>query len=114
MAHTSVEDFLEDLALSKPTNHAIVLKLRDIVLENAPGASEAIKYGGLHYTLSAPFCGIFSHSKHVSLEFSRGAEFDDGLLLGDGQYRRHLRFTSPDEIDAARVAAYIAAAYQRA
>jgi hypothetical protein len=114
MAHASVEDLLEDIAVSRPTNHAIVLKLREIVHQNAPGASEAIKYGGLHYTLSAPFCGIFSHAKHVSLEFSRGAEFDDGILLGDGQYRRHLRFSSPDDIDEAQVAAYVTAAYQRA
>lgn len=114
MAYTSVEDLLEDIAVSRPINHAIVLALRELVEANAPGASEAIKYGGLHYTLSAPFCGIFSHSRHVSLEFSRGAEFDDGLLLGDGQYRRHLRFSAPEDIDAERVAAYIAAAYQRA
>ncbi len=100
--------------MARPTNHAVVLALRALVQELAPGASEEVKYGGLHYTLSAPFCGIFSHAKHVSLEFSRGAEFDDGMLLGSGQYRRHLKFLTPDDVGARRVGAYITAAYQRA
>lgn len=114
MAHLSVEDLLEDIAPARPTNHAVVLALRALVTERAPGATEAVKYGGLHYTLSAPFCGIYSHAKHVSLEFSRGAEFDDGLLIGDGQYRRHLKFFTPEDVDDERIGAYIAAAYQRA
>lgn len=113
MPAKSVETLLEEIALSRPSNHAIALTLRALVLENAPEATEAVKYGGLHYIRAAPVCGIFSYANHVSLEFSRGAEFDDGGLLGDGQYRRHLKFTAPEEIDPGRVGAYIAAAYER-
>lgn len=114
MASDPVADLLETVGVSRPTNHAIMLALRALVREWAPDVTESIKYGGLHYVRSKPVCGIYSHAKHVSLEFSRGVEFDDGLLEGDGQYRRHLKFTDPAAIDAQRVGAYIAAAYQRA
>lgn len=113
MTTDPIAELLEQVGIARPTNHAIMVALRALVREHAPEASEAIKYGGLHYIRSKPVCGIFSHSKHVSLEFSRGSEFDDGLLEGDGQYRRHLKFTDPAAIDAERVGAYIAAAYQR-
>jgi hypothetical protein len=113
MPADTIDDLLESIAMARPSNHATVVALRTLVLEHAPEASEMIKYGGLHYIRSKPVCGIYSHARHVSLEFSRGAEFDDGLLEGDGQFRRHLKFADPAEIDAARVGAYIAAAYQR-
>lgn len=113
MTSDPIADLLEKVAVARPSNHAIMVALRALVREHAPEASEMIKYGGLHYIRSKPVCGIFSHAKHVSLEFSRGGEFDDGLLEGEGQFRRHLKFTDPDHIDAGRVGAYIAAAYQR-
>lgn len=108
------EELLDALAQKRPTNHAIVLALRELVFANAPAASESVKYGGLHYTHGRPICGIFSHSKHVTLEFSRGAEFHDGILLGDGAYRRHLKFVTPEDINPEQVGAYIAKARELA
>jgi hypothetical protein len=114
MTNDPVAELLDAVGIARPTNHAIMVALRALVQEHALEAAEMIKYGGLHYVRTKPFCGIYSHAKHVSLEFSRGVEFDDGLLEGDGQYRRHLKFTDPSAVDAERVGAYIAAAYQRA
>ncbi|NMA98880.1 MAG: DUF1801 domain-containing protein [Phyllobacteriaceae bacterium] len=114
MTSDPVSDLLEKVGVSRPTNHATMVTLRALVQEHAPEAAEMIKYGGLHYVRTKPFCGIYSHAKHVSLEFSRGVDFDDGLLEGDGQFRRHLKFTDPSAVDVERVGAYIAASYQRA
>lgn len=108
------ETLLETIGEKKPTNHAIMLALRAVVFTYAPNASETVKYGGLHYTHGRPFCGIFSHSAHVTLEFSRGAEFHDGILLGNGTYRRHLRFTDPAAINVEQVGAYVAKACELA
>ena len=113
MANDPTADLLESVAMARPSNHATMVELRALVREHAPDATEMIKYGGLHYIRTKPVCGIYSHARHVSLEFSRGVEFDDGLLEGDGQFRRHLKFTDPSDIDAERVGAYVAAAYQR-
>mgnify|MGYP000851885514 CR=1 FL=1 len=113
MTSDPIADLLESVAMNRPSNHAVMVTLRALVREHAPEASEMVKYGGLHYIRTKPVCGIYSHARHVALEFSRGAEFDDGLLEGVGQFRRHLKFTDPSAIDAERVGAYIAAAYQR-
>lgn len=49
----------------------------------------------------------------MTLEFTRGTELDDpaGILLGSGQYRRHIRFTAPDQVDATALAPYVAEAF---
>ncbi|KKB84091.1 hypothetical protein VW29_11965 [Devosia limi DSM 17137] len=105
----SPDTLIDAIGTASPTNHAIATTLRALVRSAAPMAEETVKYGGLYYAGARPFCGIFAYAAHVTLEFTRGAELDDpaGLLRGGGQYRRHLRFTSPDQIDAAVVSAYV-------
>lgn len=107
---------IDAIGSASPTNHGIVLALRAAVQAGAPIADEMIKYGGLHYIAARPICGIFAFARHVTLEFSRGAELDDpaGVLLGDGQYRRHIRFVTPEAVDAGLVTAYVAEAVARA
>ena len=116
MSAKTIPALLDGIGEASPTLHAIVLTLRDLVQRAAPGASEEVKYGGLYYSAARPFCGIFGYSEHVALEFTRGAELNDrhGRLLGKGQYRRHLRFTAADDIDAAVISAYIAEAFAKA
>ncbi|MET3926478.1 DUF1801 domain-containing protein [Devosia sp. 2618] len=112
MSADKISQWLDGVGVASPTNHATVLALRELVLAAAPSASEGFKYGGLHYSTARPFCGIFAFASHVTLEFSRGAELDDpaGVLLGDGQYRRHIRFKGPDAVNVAVLAPYIAQA----
>lgn len=116
MSDKTIAALLDGIGEASPTLHATVLTLRDLVQRAAPGASEEVKYGGLYYSAARPFCGIFSYSEHVTLEFTGGAELDDaaGRLLGTGQYRRHFRFTTPDDIDAEVVSAYVAEAFAKA
>ena len=113
MTDDAITRLIDDIGTASPTNHAIVLALRQIVHDTAPTASEVVKYGGLFYSRTRPFGGIFAYASHVTLEFTFGIELADpaGLLLGSGKHRRHLRFTDPDQIDATRVAGFIAQAY---
>lgn len=116
MSTTQIAALLDGVGSASPTNHAIMLALRAAVQAGAPGADEMVKYGGLHYVAARPICGIFAFAQHVTLEFSRGAELSDpsGILLGDGKYRRHLRFTAPEQVDARLITAYVAEALSRA
>lgn len=114
MSAKTVAELLDEIGTKSPSLHAIATALRDLVHDHAPLAEEEVKYGGIFYSHNRPVCGIYSLKKHITLEFSRGAEFDDGGLLGDGAYRRHLKFLAPSEIDRESVGRYIAEAYSRA
>lgn len=116
MRDPKIADLLDAIGSANPTNHAVVLTLRALVAATAPDADEVVKYGGLLYSTTRPFCGIFAAANHVTLEFSRGAELTDaaGLLLGKGQFRRHMHFTTPEAVDAAVVGPYVAEALARA
>lgn len=113
MSDAAVPRLIDDIGTAGPTNHAIVMALRQIVRDNAPTATETVKYGGLFYARARPFGGIFAYASHVTLEFTFGSELADpkGLLLGNGKHRRHLRFTTPDDIDATVIGPYVAQAY---
>lgn len=96
--------FLSELKAYDKEKYAIVKELRDIILKVSE-VNEEIKYGGLLYSKNKPFTGLFVSKKHVSMEFSNGAQFDDTnqLLLGTGKYRRHLKFTSASDINKSAV-----------
>ena len=88
--------------------------LREIIDQIAPDAFYLPKYGG---ELFAPFpgdekvCvgGIFVYTRHLTLEFTHGAELDDpyGLLEGKAKYRRHLKLRTVEEVTAKKVRFYL-------
>ena len=91
--------------------------LDSLVMAAVPRASKVAKYGGTLYTLKpdekeGQFCGVFPMKSHVQLSFSQGASLDDpdGRLSGGGKYRRHLNFTSLDDVDAKVVKRFCKAA----
>jgi len=86
---------------------ALVRTLHELILRAVPRAETLSKYGGVLYTLKpdekeGQFCGVFVLKAHVQLSFSNGAALDDpdGVLSGNGKYRRHLSFTTPDDVQA--------------
>ncbi len=95
------QKFLAELKAFDKVKYSIVKQLRDIILTVNQSASEVIKYGGLHYSDSKPYTGLFVSKNHISMEFSEGVQFTDpkGLLQGSGKGRRHLKFTSTEDID---------------
>ncbi len=95
-----VQEFLEELRLVKGEHAEIIERIRQLVHEVLPGTSERMMYGGIMFTLDKDYGGIFSYTRHVSLEFGTGAFMEDpkGLLEGGGRLRRHLKFRELDDI----------------
>jgi len=59
---------------------------------------------------------VFSHAKHVSLEFGEGASLPDKhkALEGEGKLRRHIKLVSIQDISAKHVREYLALAFKAA
>jgi len=81
--------------------------LDEIILKAAPQSKTVPKYGGVLYTVKpdqteGQFCGIFAYKNHVQLSFANGTSLKDpaGVLLGGGKFRRHVNFTTPDDVDS--------------
>lgn len=81
--------------------------LEETILEAVPKAVAREKYGGLLYTLKpeekeGQFCGVFAYKNHVQLAIGFGPELDDPekVLKGTGKTRRHVNFSSADEVHA--------------
>lgn len=105
-----IQDFLSDLQLRSKNHYDIVIAVRKLFLESNSDLTEEIKYGGLLFGSNKKLVGgIFSYSKHISIEFSEGASFNDpySLLEGKGKYRRHIKLESVEDIEIKKVATYI-------
>ena len=105
MDHRLSEDQLADFIdrLSAETREVIVT-LRSLVLDTAPGVAESIKFNSLCYSIpDAPFgaiggnvCAVGLRGQTVILGFIQGAELPDpaGLLTGSGKAKREVPITS--------------------
>jgi hypothetical protein len=103
---TTVEQWLNDLALANPARLELVQAARKVIYMQAPEASERVMYGGLMFSAPAQFCGVFAYSEHVSVEFGRGCDLADphGVLEGSGKFRRHIKLRSLADIKARHLA----------
>lgn len=79
----------------------------ELVLQVCPDAALVPKYGGLMIEAVAGdsashIGGYFFYAAHMSLEFSKGATFDDpnGVLEGGGQHRRHIKVRSLEDLES--------------
>jgi hypothetical protein len=111
------------LAAYDPAIADLALALRQIVLEEAPDASESIYQVytvaiWFHFSekMKDAFCYITTHARHVNLGFPRGATMPDphGVLQGDGKTIRHIRFASEGDLERPFVRRYIQAAMEQA
>ncbi|MFC4048632.1 DUF1801 domain-containing protein [Actinomadura syzygii] len=92
-----------------PHHQEIVTIVRTLMREEAPEAQETISRGSPAWK-AAKLLAIISRSKtHITLAFTRGAEFTDphGLLEGKGKTTRHVRLKDPTKIDKEALRAYI-------
>ena len=112
-APTLVEHWLEDIRLADPERHALVERLRRMVLKAQPSAREELKYGGILFSAGGPVCCIFSYDAHVALEFGRGAEMVDKhhALEGEGKMRRHIKILTGNDLFKKNVGEYLAMAF---
>lgn len=92
--------------------------IKDVLIEHllmrVPGANLRAMYGGTVFELepdtpASRIGGVFASTNHVSLEFSKGASFDDrhGVLEGTGKLRRHIKLRALSDIDAKRCYHYL-------
>jgi hypothetical protein len=101
----------------------LALALREIVLEEAPDASESIYqvytvaiWFGFSGKMKDMFCYISTSTGHVNLGFPRGASLPDPnrVLEGDGKTMRHIKFRSHRDVERPFVPRYIQAAMEQA
>ena len=104
-----ISKLFEDLRLLDSGRFELVQALREIILDLDSSVSEEVKYGGLLFSAEGPFCGVFSYSKHVSLEFGVGASLPDefNVLEGKGRFRRHIKLSSTQDIAGKHVREYL-------
>ncbi len=100
----------------------LALALREIILEEAPDASESIYqvytvavWFGFTGKMKDMFCYITTHRNHVNLGFPHGATLPDPnrLLEGEGKAMRHIKFASERDLDRPFVRRYIQAAIEQ-
>ena len=115
MAAEHISKLLEDIRLLDPERFQLVQALREIILGLDSTITEEVKYGGLLFSAEKPFCGIFSYTKHVSLEFGAGASLPDKfkVLEGEGKLRRHIKLSSIQEISGKHVREYLVLALNK-
>jgi hypothetical protein len=100
----------------------LALALREMVLNEAPRATETVFRG---YALSTAysftekwtegFCHIVVYPRHVNIGFNRAAELDDPdrLLIGSGKIIRHLTVAEQDDLKKPYLRAFIGAAIKQ-
>jgi hypothetical protein len=111
------------LAAYDPSIADLALALRQIVLEEAPNADEAIyQFSGVEVWFGFRgkpkdvwFCYITTHARHLNLGFLYGAALADPnrVLQGDGKTNRYIKFASHDDLERPFVRRYIQAAIEQ-
>jgi hypothetical protein len=101
----------------------LALALREVILEEAPDASESIYqvytvaiWFGFSGKMKDMFCYIATNAGHVNLGFPRGASLPDPnrVLEGDGKTMRHIKLRSQRDVERPFVRRYIQAAMEQA
>ena len=111
-----VEQWLEDIRGLGEAHYLMAERIRELALSAGAGVTEEVKYGGILFSAGPSFCGVFAYAKHVSVEFSHGADLPDphGVLEGAGKFRRHIKLHALDDIADKHVSDYIEHAMQQA
>ncbi|WP_420547079.1 DUF1801 domain-containing protein [Curvivirga sp.] len=105
-----VQNLLEDIKLNSDEKFQMVEGIRSLFLKSGADFNEAVKYGGLTYSLADDLAGgIFIYKEHISIEFSHGASFldENKILEGGGKYRRHIKIREMLDLENKLVASFI-------
>jgi len=101
-----IDNFLHDIQSLSEEKFTFLVSIRKIFNEAHAGLVEDIKYDGLVFSLSNTLIGgIYVYEKHLSIEFSHGAELSDPdhILEGKGKKRRHIKIHSMGDIGGKKV-----------
>ncbi len=105
-----VNEFLLDIERISSNQFNTVIAIRKLFFTAKSDLAEGIKYGGIAFSISNDLIGgIYIYKKHISIEFSRGADFNDkhGKLEGKGKKRRHLKILPCDDVNIELIDFYI-------
>jgi hypothetical protein len=100
----------------------LALALREIILDEVPGATESIYqvytvaiWFGFSGKMKDMFCYIATNAKHINLGFPRGSTLPDPnrVLEGEGKAMRHIIFARAAELERNYVRRYIRAAIEQ-
>ena len=101
----------------------LALELREMVLQQAPGAVEKLVrvyalvfWYSLTGKMGDAFCQVVVYTKGVNLMFNRGAELEDpdGVLVGEGKIIRHIKVRNPEDLNNPYLRKFIRAALKHA
>ena len=101
----------------------LVLTLREMILEEAPDASESIYevytvaiWFGFSGKMNDMFCYITTNAGHINLGFPRGSTLPDPnrVLEGEGKTMRHIKLRSQRDVERPFVRRYIQTAMEQA
>ena len=105
--YASFDDYLDD----QPTkNRSIIRGLRRFVKREQPELEESVKWGnGCWLKGKAPVAYVYSAPDHVQFGFIRGSSFKDPqkLLVGNGQYVRHVKVRKASDINESVFKAFL-------
>jgi hypothetical protein len=90
------------LADQSSKNQRVIRPLREFVARVAPELEEFVKWGnGCWVKGKVPIAYVYSAPDHVQFGFFRGSALSDprGLLVGQGQYVRHVKVRTVKDID---------------
>jgi len=105
-----IESFISDIRTVNPEHAAIIEQVRDRFMAEDSSLTQGIKYGGLVFFQDGVLIGgVFPYKKHLSIEFSDGADFSDpsSQLEGKGKKRRHLKIHTTTDINAKHTANFV-------
>jgi hypothetical protein len=101
----------------------VALALREVILEEAPDASESIYqvytvavWFGFSGKMKDMFCYIATNAGHVNLGFPRGSTLPDPnrVLEGEGKTMRHIKLRTLRDVERPFVRRYIRTAMEQA
>ena len=98
---TAIQDYIQDIKTNSAMQGDIAESLLELFRKHGPDLREDIKYGGIVFLKDGKIIGgIYSYKDHLSVEFSKGAQFADpnARLEGSGKHRRHLKFRDLDDV----------------
>jgi hypothetical protein len=112
MAERTVDAYID--ALGEPRGET-ARRLRRAIREGAPEAEERMKWGQPVYEAGGPVVALKGFPRWVTLTFWRGAQLAEaghggGLLDGEGDRMRHVRFAAADDVDPAAIGELVRAA----
>jgi hypothetical protein len=107
----TVDEYVDSL---EGWQREVVSRLRDLIREAAPEATEAIKWAQPVYEDHGPFCYIKAFKNHVNFGFWRGADLPDpeGLIESSGKKMGHVKVGGAEGIRTDVFQEYVRAAVE--